>query len=73
MPNLLTLPPKLTIAVPIRAVLREYILSTHTETHPDAFKWDIDKWEIMRKEAVSNTIHVATVDKLIVYVVAKLY
>ncbi|KAF8526304.1 BRO1-domain-containing protein [Hysterangium stoloniferum] len=67
MPNLLTLPFKSTSAIPLRSALREYIQSAHPETHPDAFKWDINKWENMRKEAVSNAVHVDTVDKALAY------
>ena len=66
MPNQLTLPFKSTSTIPLRSALREYIQSAHTETHPDAFKWDINKWEVMRKEAVSNTVHVGVAEKVIV-------
>lgn len=65
MPNQLTLPFKTTEPVPLRSALREYIRSAHTETHPDAFKWDINKWEAMRKEAVSNMVHVGVAEKVI--------
>ncbi|KAF8589825.1 pH-response regulator [Ramaria rubella] len=67
MPNQLTLSFKSTSTVPLRSALREYIQTAHTETHPDAFKWDINQWESMRKEATSNVVHVGTTEKVIAY------
>jgi len=58
MPNQLTLPSKYTSPIPLKTALSEYIQSAHTETHPDAFKWDVNRWEAMRKEALNSTVHV---------------
>jgi len=65
MTNLLTLPFKTTSAIPIRASVHQHIQAAHTETHPDAFKWDISRWESMRKEAIMNIVHVNTAEKMI--------
>ncbi|KIJ50961.1 hypothetical protein M422DRAFT_158756 [Sphaerobolus stellatus SS14] len=67
MANLLNLPFKTTSPIPIRTSLREHIQTAHPETHPDAFKWDISRWESMRKDAVNHVVHVGTVDKMISY------
>ncbi|EKM58371.1 uncharacterized protein PHACADRAFT_159473 [Phanerochaete carnosa HHB-10118-sp] len=58
MPNLLEIPFKRTHNVPIRQTVREYILANHSDVHPDAFKWDINQWGTLRKQAVDRTVHV---------------
>ncbi|KAF7794805.1 hypothetical protein EIP86_005947 [Pleurotus ostreatoroseus] len=58
MPNQLFIPFKKTTEVPIRQQAREYIRANHTDTHPDAFKWDYNRWEALRKDATSCTVHV---------------
>lgn len=65
MTNLLTLPFKTTQAIPLKNAVRNYIQREHTETHPDAFKWDLNKWESLRKEAITNVVHISNVDKII--------
>ena len=65
MPNQLTLPSKSTSPIPLRAALSDYIQSAHTETHPDAFKWDVSRWETLRKEALSSTVHVDVARRVI--------
>ena len=67
MPNQLSIPFKKTYVVPIREAVRDYILSHHLDTHPDAYRWDISRWEKLRAEAVSNVVHVDRVKALIRY------
>ncbi|GJJ08702.1 hypothetical protein Clacol_002921 [Clathrus columnatus] len=59
MSNLLTLPFKSTEAISLKNAVKSYIQREHTETHPDAFKWDINKWESLRKDATTNTVHIS--------------
>lgn len=68
MPNQLYIPFKKTYAVPIRQRTREYILTHHTDTHPDAFKWDINRWESLRKDVIGCTVHVDSVKVALRYV-----
>lgn len=68
MPNQLSTPFKKTYVVPLREAVREYILSHYTDTHPDAYRWDVSQWEKLRAEAVSTTIHIDRVKALIRYV-----
>ncbi|KAI0775185.1 BRO1-domain-containing protein [Trametes elegans] len=58
MPNQLPLPFKKTYIVPIRQAARDYISSHYSDTHPDAYRWDIAHWEKLRAEATSGGIHV---------------
>lgn len=61
MSNQLSIPFKKTASIPIRTAAREYIQEYHRETHPDAFKWDIDSWEQLRKDASADVVHVSRV------------
>lgn len=65
MPNLLSIPFKKTYDIPIRAKVREYIQTHHTDTHPDALKWDINHWETLRKDGVGGVVHVDRVKSII--------
>ncbi|KAJ3557381.1 hypothetical protein NM688_g1507 [Phlebia brevispora] len=67
MPNLLSIPFKRTVAVPIRQKTKDYILAHHTDTHPDAFKWDINRWESLRKDATGCVVHVNSVKVALSY------
>ena len=67
MPNQLSIPFKRTYTVPIRDAVRDYILAHHTDTHPDAYRWDVGQWEKLRAEAVSSVVHVDRVKALIRY------
>ncbi|KAM5535914.1 hypothetical protein V8D89_010354 [Ganoderma adspersum] len=67
MPNQVSIPFKRTYVVPIREATREYILSHYTDTHPDAYRWDIGQWEKLRSEAVQSVVHVDRVNALISY------
>ena len=58
MANLFSVPFKKTYTIPIRKGVRDYISTNHKDTHPDAFKWDIERWETLRKEATNhNVVH----------------
>lgn len=65
MTNLLTIPIKRSHPADIRSSLRTYIHEKHPETHPDAFAWDISKWEELRSAAVSDVIHEDRIPKII--------
>ncbi|KAI8980207.1 BRO1-domain-containing protein [Trametes punicea] len=67
MPNQLSIPFKRTYIIPLRQALRDYILSHHSDTHPDAFRWDIGHWEKLRSEATSGAVHIDRVGALISY------
>ncbi|RDX57268.1 pH-response regulator [Lentinus brumalis] len=67
MPNQLPVPFKKTYVVPLREAVREYILTHYTDTHPDAYRWDIGQWEKLRAEVVSITVHIDRVNALISY------
>ena len=67
MPNQLAVPFKKTYAVPLREAVREYILAHYTDTHPDAYRWDIGHWEKLRADAMSTVVHHDRVKALIRY------
>lgn len=58
MPNQLYVPFKRTWDVPLRQAAREYILKKYTDTHPDAFRWDITRWETLRKDGAGGIVHI---------------
>ncbi|KAF7986480.1 hypothetical protein HWV62_31277 [Athelia sp. TMB] len=66
MPNLLVVPFKQSYKAPVKQALRDYIHSS-TTLHPDAFKWDIDTWDILREESRGTVPHVDQIDKMISY------
>ncbi|KAI0689995.1 BRO1-domain-containing protein [Cytidiella melzeri] len=67
MTNLLSVPFKRTYVLPIREGVREYISAHHKDTHPGAFKWDIDRWDILRKEATDNVVHMDRIKPMLSY------
>ncbi|KAI0787643.1 pH-response regulator [Fomes fomentarius] len=67
MPNQLSIPFKRTYIVPLREALREYILTHYTDSHPDAYRWDIGQWEKLRADAVSTVVHNDRLQALINY------
>ncbi|OJT11438.1 pH-response regulator protein palA/RIM20 [Trametes pubescens] len=70
MPNQLSIPCKKTYTIPIRQAVRDYILSHHNDTHPDAYRWDIGHWEKLRAEATSGGVHVDRIGLEISYATA---
>ena len=63
---MLSIPFKKTQEIPLRQSIRDYITQHHTDVHPDAFKWDIARWETLRKDAVGGVVHVDRVKACIV-------
>jgi programmed cell death 6-interacting protein len=62
MPNQLSIPFKPTLPAQIKEAVLSYIEFNHTDSHPDAFKWDIARWEELRKDGVGGYVHVNRVD-----------
>ncbi|THH09151.1 hypothetical protein EW145_g2207 [Phellinidium pouzarii] len=67
MSNHLSIPFKKTSTIPIRQAARDYIQASHTDTHPEAFRWDIERWEQLRKDATSEIVHVSRSQLVIKY------
>ncbi|KZT07808.1 BRO1-domain-containing protein [Laetiporus sulphureus 93-53] len=67
MPNQLSVPFKRTHAAELRQAVKEYLLMNRTETHPDAFRWDINRWEALRKDGVGGVVHVDRVKAVLSY------
>ena len=57
MNNLLSIPFKKTLAIPIRQAVKDYIHNAHPDTHSDAFKEDISRWELLRKSGIGGVVH----------------
>ncbi|EGN99169.1 hypothetical protein SERLA73DRAFT_90416 [Serpula lacrymans var. lacrymans S7.3] len=66
MPNQLAIPFKKHFPVSIRQAVRDYI-HAHSSDHPEAFKWDINRWESLRKDGVGGVVHVNRIDTAINY------
>ncbi|KZW03642.1 BRO1-domain-containing protein [Exidia glandulosa HHB12029] len=54
MPNLLALPTKRPGAWDLRDAFKEHIRLHHPDTHPDAFKHDLSRWEQLRDGALKS-------------------
>ncbi|CCM00095.1 uncharacterized protein FIBRA_02122 [Fibroporia radiculosa] len=67
MPNQLSIPFKKTWEVQVRQAVRAYILKNYTDTHPDAFRWDVNRWETLRREAVGTLVHFDRVKTVVGY------
>ncbi|CCO28617.1 pH-response regulator protein palA/RIM20 [Rhizoctonia solani AG-1 IB] len=67
MPNQLSIPFKPTLPAQIKEAVLSYIEFNHTDSHPDAFKWDIARWEELRKDGVGGYVHVNRVDATLLY------
>ena len=65
MTNLLSIPLKRTLDIPLRATVREFLASRANCSHPDAFDWDISRWVELRKTSSDLKIHVDNVDILL--------
>lgn len=68
MSNLLSIPFKKTYELPVRERVRDYLLAHHPDTHPNAFKWDVDRWESLRKLGVGGVVHNDRVQSALRYV-----
>ncbi|CAE7067530.1 unnamed protein product [Rhizoctonia solani] len=67
MPNQLSIPFKQTSPAQIKDAVQSYIEFNHTDAHPDAFKWDVSRWEELRKDGVGGYVHVNRVDATLLY------
>lgn len=60
MPNQLFVSPKKAYPLAIRDAVVKHIADKHPETHPDAFREDINRWEELRAAAVDKRVHIET-------------
>ncbi|EJD06562.1 BRO1-domain-containing protein [Fomitiporia mediterranea MF3/22] len=67
MSNQLSIPFKKTSQIPIRQAVRSYIQENLPDTHPEAFKWDIERWEQLRRDATSEKVHASHTQAIIKY------
>ncbi|KAH9068320.1 pH-response regulator [Lactarius deliciosus] len=67
MTNQLSVPFKRTYAIPLKDTVYSHIQSKHHNIHPEAFSWDISKWEDLRKAMTTSSVHVNQVDSILVY------
>lgn len=68
MSNQLSIPFKKTSSIHIHQAVREYLLDHYPDTHPDSFKWDVDRWEQLRKEATGESVHISQTNSIIKFV-----
>jgi programmed cell death 6-interacting protein len=66
MTNQLSVPFKRTYAIPLKDTVYSHIQSKHHNVHPEAFSWDISKWEELRKAVTASSVHVNQVDSILV-------
>ncbi|KAH9058360.1 pH-response regulator [Lactarius vividus] len=67
MTNQLSVPLKRTYAIPLKDTVYGHIQSKHHNVHPEAFSWDISKWEDLRKAVTTSSVHINQVDSVLVY------
>ncbi|KAI0001514.1 BRO1-like domain-containing protein [Russula compacta] len=67
MTNQLSIPFKRTYAIPLTDAVYSHIRSKNHYVHPEAFKWDLSKWEEMRKVATNSSVHVDQVEAVLAY------
>jgi programmed cell death 6-interacting protein len=66
MTNQLSIPFKKTYVVPLSETVYNHIRSKNRNVHPDAFKWDLSKWEALREAAAANSsVHVNQVETIL--------
>lgn len=66
MTNQLSIPFKRTYAIPLTDTVYSHILSKNHNVHPEAFKWDLNKWEELRKSVANCSVHVDQVEAILV-------
>ncbi|KAJ7494696.1 BRO1-like domain-containing protein [Mycena galericulata] len=66
MSNLLALPFKRTYNVDVKEPVHKYLLENGAH-HPDAFRNDINRWQVLRKEGVGGIVHVDRVNATLSY------
>lgn len=65
MSNLLVFPFKKTFTIPVAQAARKYIQDNLPDSNPDAFKWDLKEWEVLRKRILDPVIHVDLIQHFI--------
>ncbi|KAI0303832.1 pH-response regulator [Multifurca ochricompacta] len=66
MTNQVSVPFKKTYAIPLKDAVYRHIQSKHHNVHPEAFKWDISRWDELRKVVATNLVHVNQVEAILV-------
>ncbi|KAJ8072525.1 pH-response regulator protein palA/rim20 [Marasmius tenuissimus] len=66
MSNLLAIPFKKTYTISLKEAVRNHLLE-HGETHPDAVKSDINRWERLRQRGVGGEAHADRLDDILRY------
>jgi programmed cell death 6-interacting protein len=66
MTNQLSIPFKRSYAIPLKDTVYSHIHSKNHSVHPEAFNWDLNKWEELRKAVASCSIHVDQVEAILV-------
>ncbi|KAG8880476.1 pH-response regulator protein palA/rim20 [Tulasnella sp. 332] len=67
MSNQLFIPFKRSRPNDIRSAVRQYIQIHHPETHPDAFRQDVERWDVLRKDAIAEGTHISKIQALLKY------
>jgi programmed cell death 6-interacting protein len=57
MPNQLFIPFKKTYDVEIKTAVSDF-LQQYTDSHPNAFRWDINRWRTLRDSGTGGAVHV---------------
>jgi programmed cell death 6-interacting protein len=71
MPNQLAIPFKKTYDVEIKAAVCDF-LQQHGDSHPNAFKWDINRWKALRSEGCGGVVHIDRIAATLRYVIPEL-
>jgi len=66
MTNQLSIPFKRTYPIPLTDTVYSHIRSKNHTVHPEAFKWDLNKWEELRKAVAGYSVHVDQVEAILV-------
>ncbi|KIY65859.1 BRO1-domain-containing protein [Cylindrobasidium torrendii FP15055 ss-10] len=66
MSNLISIPFKKSYSIDVKEPARRY-LEEHTSFHPDAFKADLNQWQVLRDSTVNVPVHVQSIEKLTRY------
>lgn len=64
MSNLLALAFKKSYPADVKEAARSF-LQHKSNIHPDAFKADINRWQILRKDGVGGSVHVDRIDSIL--------
>ncbi|KAG9001425.1 pH-response regulator protein palA/rim20 [Tulasnella sp. JGI-2019a] len=67
MSNQLLVPFKRSRPNDIKTAVRQYIEINHPETHPDAFRQDVERWDALRKDAIAEGTHISKIQVLFKY------